>query len=115
MSKNTESNLWGIHGGKTGDADTLFLKKSCVAVGWTNVGWTKMGDLAALKPDRDAFKARVVEVYPEKKPGVISNNQGYRLTSCKQLPTRSSCSFSAAYVPVAKRRVLGVQKSVLCT
>ena len=31
MSKNTESNLWGIHGGKTGDADTLFLKKNCVA------------------------------------------------------------------------------------
>lgn len=44
MSKNTESNLWGIHGGKIGDADTLFLKKNCVAV-----GWSKMGDLAALK------------------------------------------------------------------
>jgi restriction system protein len=35
-----------------------------------------MGDLAALKPDRDAFKARVVEVYPEKKPGAIPNNAG---------------------------------------
>lgn len=71
MSKNPESNLWGIHGGKTGDADTLFLKKNCVAV-----GWTKMGDLARLKPDRDTFKARVVEVYPEKKPGAIPNNAG---------------------------------------
>ena len=71
MSKNIESNLWGIHGGKTGDADALFLKKNCVAV-----CWTKMGDLAALKPDRDAFKARVVEVYPEKKPGAIPNNAG---------------------------------------
>lgn len=66
-----ETNLWGIHGGKTGDADTLFLKKNCVAV-----GWTKMGDLASLKPDRDAFKARVIEVYPEKKPGAIPNNAG---------------------------------------
>jgi len=47
MSKTTETNLWGIHAGKTGDADSLFLRKSCVAV-----GWTKMGDLASLKPDR---------------------------------------------------------------
>ena len=69
--KPTDTNLWGIHAGKTGDADTLFLKKSCVAV-----GWTKMRDLAALKPDRDAFKARVAEVYPEKKPGAIPNNAG---------------------------------------
>lgn len=66
-----ETNLWGIHGGKTGDADTLFLKKNCVAV-----GWPKMGDLGSLKSDRDAFKARVVEVYPEKKPGAIPNNAG---------------------------------------
>src|SRR6266404_1950557 len=63
--------LWGIHAGKTGDADTLFLKGNCVAV-----GWFKMGDLAALKPDREALKARVAEVYPDKKPGAISNNAG---------------------------------------
>jgi len=69
--KPADTNLWGIHGGRTGDADTLFLKKGCVAV-----GWSKMGDLAALKPDRDAFKARVAEVYPEKKPGAIPNNAG---------------------------------------
>jgi restriction system protein len=59
-----EANLWGIHAGKTGDADSLFLKKNCVAV-----GWTKMGDLSALKPDRDAFKARVAQVYPGTNPG----------------------------------------------
>ena len=71
MSKTTETNLWGIHAGKTGDADALFLKKNCVAL-----GWTKMGDLTSLKADRDAFKARVAEVYPEKKPGAIPNNAG---------------------------------------
>lgn len=64
-------NLWGIHAGKTGDADSLFLNKNRIAV-----GWLKMGDLAALKPDREAFKARVAEVYPEKKPGAIPNNAG---------------------------------------
>jgi restriction system protein len=40
------------------------------------VGWTKMGSLSALKPSRDAFKARVAEVYPDAKPGAIPNNAG---------------------------------------
>ena len=35
-----------------------------------------MGDLSPLNPDRDAFKAKVAEVYPEKKPGAIPNNAG---------------------------------------
>jgi restriction system protein len=69
--KDAEKALWGIHAGKTGDADSLFLNKNCVAV-----GWAKMGDLGALKPDREAFKAHVAEVYPEKKPGAIPNNAG---------------------------------------
>jgi restriction system protein len=69
--KETETVLWGIHAGKTGDADTLFLKKNCVAI-----GWAKMGDLSRLKPDRDAFKTRVAEMYPDKKPGAIPNNAG---------------------------------------
>jgi restriction system protein len=57
LNKTADTNLWGIYAGKTGDADSLFLKKYCVAV-----GWTKMGDLSALKPTRDAFKAQVAEV-----------------------------------------------------
>ncbi len=69
--KDAETVLWGIHGGKTGDSDDLFLKKNCVAV-----GWPKVGGLGALKADREAFKARVAEVYPEKKPGAIPNNAG---------------------------------------
>jgi restriction system protein len=67
----SEVNIWGIHAGKTGDADSLFLNKNCVAI-----GWVQMGDLAALKPDREAFKAKVVEVYPDAKPGAIPNNAG---------------------------------------
>ncbi len=63
--------FWGIHAGKTGDADTLFLKGRCVAL-----GWTKVGDLESLKPDREAFKARVAEVYPEKKAGAIPVDAG---------------------------------------
>jgi restriction system protein len=66
-----ETNLWGIHAGKSGDADTLFHKKNCIAI-----GWTKMGDLSKLSANREAFKARVAEVYPDKKPGAIPNNAG---------------------------------------
>jgi restriction system protein len=35
-----------------------------------------MGDLTALNPDRDAFKARVAEAYPDAKPGAIPGNAG---------------------------------------
>lgn len=71
MSKGGETTLWGIHAGSTGDADTLFRSKNVVAV-----GWPAMGDLAAIKPDREAFKAKVAEAYPEKKAGAIPNNAG---------------------------------------
>lgn len=66
-----ETNVWGIHAGKTGDADALFLQKNVVAL-----GWAKIGDLAKLGPDRDSFKARVAEAYPDKKPAAIPNNAG---------------------------------------
>lgn len=66
-----ETTIWGIHGGATGDADTLFLTKNCVAL-----GWSRIGDLNKLAPDREAFKSRVAEVYPDKKPGAIPVNAG---------------------------------------
>jgi restriction system protein len=66
-----ETTIWGVHAGKTGDADTLFLKKGCVAIGWPS-----MGDLSKLKPDRESFKAKVGEAYPEAKPGAIPTNGG---------------------------------------
>jgi restriction system protein len=61
-----EPTIWGIHAGKTGDADKLFLQDKVIAV-----GWHKMGDISKLKPDREAFKAKVKEVFPEKKAGAI--------------------------------------------
>ncbi|MEW5898927.1 MAG: restriction endonuclease [Bacillota bacterium] len=67
----TELTVWGIHAGKTGDADALFLKKNYIGI-----GWDKLGDLSKLKADREAFKAKVAECYPDKKPGAIPNNAG---------------------------------------
>jgi restriction system protein len=55
-----ESVIWGIHGGKTGDADSLFLKHNHIAL-----GWAEAGDLSGLKPDRDAFRAKVAATYPK--------------------------------------------------
>ena len=66
-----DNNIWGIHGGRTGDADSLFLKKNVVALGWEQIG-----DLSKLKPDRQSFQAKVAEVYAEKKPGAIPNYTG---------------------------------------
>lgn len=71
MAVASETNIWGIHGGKTGDADTLFLKHNCIAM-----GWPKIGDLSRLPADREAFKSAVATAYPEKKPGAIPNNAG---------------------------------------
>ncbi len=61
-----ETTVWGIHAGRTGDAYTLFLKKNVIAI-----GWDKIGDPSAIRPDREAFKAKVAEAYPETKPGAL--------------------------------------------
>jgi restriction system protein len=66
-----EGTVWGIHAGRTGDADAQFLKKGVVAL-----GWRALGDLAQLKPDRDAFKAAVSRHFPHFKPGAIPTSAG---------------------------------------
>jgi restriction system protein len=66
-----EQTAWGIHAGRTGDAHSLFLNKGCVAV-----GWNRMGDLSKIRPDREAFKARVAEVYPGMKEGAVPGSAG---------------------------------------
>jgi restriction system protein len=63
--------VWGIHGGRTGDADALFLKKNYIGLGWMNIG-----DLSELKADRESFKMEVQNKYPEMKLGAIPNCAG---------------------------------------
>lgn len=67
----TEPALWGIHAGRSGDADKLFFTHKYIAI-----GWAMMGDLSRLAHTRDAFRERVAEVFPEKKPAAIPNNVG---------------------------------------
>lgn len=71
MAKNNDAQMWGIHGGKLGEAEDLFLRKKYVAL-----GWPKVPDLSKLAADRDDFKAAVLTAYPDSKPGAIPNNAG---------------------------------------
>ena len=64
--------VWGIHAGKTGDADALFLNNKVIAIGWRD-----LGDLSLYK-DRNAIKQRYIEVYPEKPTGAAPVCAGQR-------------------------------------
>ncbi|MDZ3797221.1 MAG: restriction endonuclease [Xanthomonadales bacterium] len=68
---NPDVPVWGIHAGRTGDADLLFLKQACIAI-----GWDAMGNLSTLAADREAFKARYVQTYPNAKKGGIATVSG---------------------------------------
>ena len=63
--------LWGIHAGRSGEADELFLKQRLLGL-----GWSQLGDLSKLPTDRAAFKAKVREAYPNAKDGAINNWAG---------------------------------------
>lgn len=66
-----DTTLWGIHAGRTGDADKLFLKKNVVAL-----GWQKIGDISTLPKNREVFKEKFSIVFPEAKAGAIPNWAG---------------------------------------
>ena len=68
-----EKRVWGIH---TMD-DNLFLHQDVIAI-----GWREMGDLSQIPADRDAFKEKYLEAYPDSKKGSITNGVGmlYRFT-----------------------------------
>ena len=73
-----EKRVWGIH---TKD-DNLFLQKDVIAIGWKEIG-----DLSKIKAERDAFKEKYAQVYPDAKKGSIANGAGmlYRFVCEVQL------------------------------
>jgi len=78
-----EAVVWGIRGGRFGDADALFLQSDCVAL-----GWHKTGDLAQLSPTREAFKDRVAVAYGGTiKAGAIPNIAGQMFRFVHELKT----------------------------
>ena len=67
----SEKRLWGLHAGRHSEADSQFLQEKCVAL-----GFHQMGDLTQIKADRDAFKLKVHQSYPNAKTGAIPNLAG---------------------------------------
>ena len=61
--------IWGLHMGRHHG-----LKP--VEQGYVAIGWHEMGDLSAIPPNREAFKARIAATFPTKKPGAIPGDAG---------------------------------------
>lgn len=68
---NQEAPVWVVRAGSRGEADDLFLKKDCVAL-----GWVEMRDLSKIPGDREAFRTAYISSYPNAKPGAIPNGSG---------------------------------------
>lgn len=62
-----EIRVWGIH---TLD-DNLFLKENVIAIGWNEIG-----DLSKIASDREAFKKKYIETYPDDKKMKVATSAG---------------------------------------
>ena len=76
MNNIDEKWLWGIH---TTD-DTLFQKESVIAV-----GWYEMGDLSPIQANREAFKEKYAEVYPNDPKGSVPTCAGMLYRFCHEV------------------------------
>ena len=73
---NEEKRIWGIH---TQD-DNLFLKNDVIAIGWSD-----MGDLGNIDANRDAFKEKYTQIYPDAKEGSIATGAGMLYRFCHEI------------------------------
>ena len=73
---NEEKKIWGIH---TQD-DNLFLKGNVIAI-----GWNEMGDLSLIDANRDAFKDKYIQAYPDAKKGSIATAAGMLYRFCYEV------------------------------
>lgn len=61
--------IWGVHMSRHHGSRPI-------DEGYVSIGWPRMGDLGKLEDDREAYKVRLTEVYPDKKPGAIPVDAG---------------------------------------
>ena len=73
---NEEKRIRGIH---TQD-DNLFLKNDVIAIGWSD-----MGDLGNIDANRDAFKEKYTQIYPDAKKGSIATGAGMLYRFCHEI------------------------------
>lgn len=71
-----EKRIWGIH---TQD-DSLFLERNVIAI-----GWARMGNLALIEANREAFKQKYRGVYPDAKKGAIATAAGMLYRFCYEV------------------------------
>lgn len=72
----TEIKIWGIHTQDEG----LFLKDDKIAI-----GWKEMGDLGAIPANRDDFKEKYIEAFPDAKKGSIPTGVGMLYRFCYEV------------------------------
>ncbi len=72
----TEIRMWGIH---TQDED-LFLKSDKIAIGWKEIG--NLNDIPA---NRDDFKAKYMQAFPDAKKGSIPTGVGMLYRFCHEV------------------------------
>ena len=87
-----EQAIWGIHPGKGGAAEDLFIRREVIAI-----GWPAMGDLSQWS-DREGYKVAFAETYPNEKPGAIPTKAGmlYRFVHEMQLGDLVVCPLKLA-------------------
>lgn len=71
-----EKRIWGIH---TQD-DSLFLRDNTIAIGWREIG-----DLTAIENNREAFKKKFAEVYPDRSKQSIASSVGMLYRFCHEI------------------------------
>ena len=71
-----EKRLWGIH---TQD-EALFLKDNKIAIGWKDIG-----NLKEIPANRDDFKAKYIQAFPEAKKGSIPTGVGMLYRFCYEV------------------------------
>jgi len=65
-----EKTVWGIHSGRTGAAEPLFLKQDVVAI-----GWSQFGDFGGLR-SREEFKTRYSQVFKDASTQSVATSAG---------------------------------------
>jgi restriction system protein len=73
--------IWGIHAGKTGDADKLFMSQNVIAVGWQEVG-----DLGTLH-GREDFKKKYLQTFPGTSAPGVANSAGQLFRFVREMKT----------------------------
>ena len=72
----TEKKIWGIHTQDEG----LFLKDDKIAIGWKEIG-----NLKDIPANRDDFKEKYIQVFPDAKKGSIPTSVGMLYRFCHEV------------------------------